>query len=162
MAGCGDRRRGEPDAGRRAWQEVAASGVSGRRTIGSAGRVANGAEDRAADESGSAVLRFDYRWRWSGGVGGGGLRRFRRVRTVMGERQAPGGQAGTSSRIENYLGFPSGLSGADLARRAVTQARRFGVETLAAEAVGLRCQDSYRFVQLADGNELSSHVILIA
>jgi thioredoxin reductase (NADPH) len=84
------------------------------------------------------------------------------LRTVMVERQAPGGQAGTSSRIENYLGFPSGLSGADLARRAVTQARRFGVETLAAEAVGLRCQDSYRFVQLADGSELSSHVILIA
>jgi thioredoxin reductase (NADPH) len=84
------------------------------------------------------------------------------LRTVMVERQAPGGQAGTSSRIENYLGFPSGLSGADLARRAVTQARRFGVEMLAAEAVGLRCQDSYRFVQLADGSELSSHVILIA
>jgi thioredoxin reductase (NADPH) len=84
------------------------------------------------------------------------------LKTVMVERQAPGGQAGTSSRIENYLGFPSGLSGADLARRAVTQARRFGVETLAAEAVGLRCQDSYRFVQLADGSELSGHVILIA
>ncbi|HKX28700.1 MAG TPA: FAD-dependent oxidoreductase [Blastocatellia bacterium] len=84
------------------------------------------------------------------------------LRTVMIERQAPGGQAGTSSRIENYLGFPSGLSGADLARRAVTQARRFGVETLAVEAVGLRCQDSYRFVQLADGSELSSHVVLIA
>lgn len=84
------------------------------------------------------------------------------LRTVMVERQAPGGQAGTSSRIENYLGFPSGLSGADLARRAVTQARRFGVETLAAEAVSLRCQDSYRFVQLADGSELSSHVILIS
>jgi thioredoxin reductase (NADPH) len=84
------------------------------------------------------------------------------LRTVMVERQAPGGQAGTSSRIENYLGFPSGLSGADLARRAVTQARRFGVEMLAAEASNLRCQDSYRFVQLADGSELSSHVILIA
>ena len=84
------------------------------------------------------------------------------LKTVMVERHAPGGQAGTSSRIENYLGFPSGLSGADLARRAVTQARRFGVETLAAEAVGLRCQDSYRFAQLADGSELSSHVILIA
>ncbi len=84
------------------------------------------------------------------------------LKTVMVERQAPGGQAGTSSRIENYLGFPSGLSGADLARRAVTQARRFGVETLAAEAVGLRCQESYRFVRLADGSELSSHVVLIA
>lgn len=84
------------------------------------------------------------------------------LKTVMVERQAPGGQAGTSSRIENYLGFPSGLSGADLARRAVTQARRFGVETLAAEAIDLRCQDSYRFAQLADGSELSSHVILIS
>jgi thioredoxin reductase (NADPH) len=84
------------------------------------------------------------------------------LKTVMVERQAPGGQAATSSRIENYLGFPSGLSGADLARRAVTQARRFGVETLAAEAVGLRCQDSYRFVRLADGSELSSHAVLIA
>ena len=52
------------------------------------------------------------------------------LRTVMIERDAPGGQAGMSSRIENYLGFPSGLSGADLARRAVTQARRFGVESL--------------------------------
>src|SRR5262249_23543306 len=61
------------------------------------------------------------------------------LRTVMVERQAPGGQAGTSSRIENYLGFPSGLSGADLARRAVTQARRFGVEMLAAEVSNLRC-----------------------
>jgi thioredoxin reductase (NADPH) len=84
------------------------------------------------------------------------------LKTVIVERQAPGGQAGTSSRIENYLGFPSGLSGADLARRAVTQARRFGVEILAAEAVGMRCQDSYRFVQLADGGELSSHAVLIA
>jgi thioredoxin reductase (NADPH) len=84
------------------------------------------------------------------------------LRTVMVERRAPGGQAGTSSRIENYLGFPSGLSGADLARRAVTQARRFGVETLAAEAVGLRCQDSYRFVQFSNGGELSSHVVLIS
>jgi thioredoxin reductase (NADPH) len=84
------------------------------------------------------------------------------LRTVMVERRAPGGQAGTSSRIENYLGFPSGLSGADLARRAVTQAKRFGVEMLSAEAVGLRCQDTYRFVQLSDGSELSSHVVLIS
>lgn len=84
------------------------------------------------------------------------------LKTVMVERRAPGGQAATSSRIENYLGFPSGLSGADLARRAVTQARRFGVEMLAAEAIGVRCQDSYRFAQLADGSELSSHVLLIA
>src|SRR5262247_472291 len=84
------------------------------------------------------------------------------LRTVMIERQAPGGQAGTTSRIENYLGFPCGLSGADLARRAEVQALRFGVEIVAAEAVGVRCQDAYRFVQLADGSELSSHAVLIS
>jgi len=84
------------------------------------------------------------------------------MRTVMIERQAVGGQAGTSSRIENYLGFPTGLSGADLARRAVVQAMRFGVEILTADAVGIRCQDAYRFVQLADGSELSSHAVLIS
>src|SRR5262245_4123752 len=84
------------------------------------------------------------------------------LRTVMVERQAPGGQAGTTSRIENYLGFPCGLSGADLARRAEVQALRFGVEIVAAEAVGVRCQDAYRFVQLADGSELSSHAVLIS
>src|SRR5262245_38010251 len=78
------------------------------------------------------------------------------------ERQAPGGQAGTTSRIENYLGFPCGLSGADLARRAEVQALRFGVEIVAAEAVGVRSQDAYRFVQLADGTELSSHAVLIS
>jgi len=83
--------------------------------------------------------------------------------TVMIEREAPGGQAGSSSRIENYLGFPVGLSGADLARRAVTQARRFGVEILAPqEVVGVRLQDPYRVVQLADGSEISCHVLLIA
>lgn len=83
--------------------------------------------------------------------------------TVMVERAAPGGQAGTSSRIENYLGFPSGLTGADLTRRAVAQAARFGVEILAPqEAQGLRVQDPYRFVKLADGSELSCHALLIA
>src|SRR5579859_6707567 len=60
------------------------------------------------------------------------------LKTVMVEREAPGGQAGMSSRIENYLGFPSGLSGGDLARRAVAQAQRFGVEILAAEAKEVR------------------------
>lgn len=83
--------------------------------------------------------------------------------TVMIEREAPGGQAGSSSRIENYLGFPVGLSGADLARRAVTQAKRFGVELLSPqEVVGVRVQDPYRVVQLADGNEISCHALLIA
>jgi thioredoxin reductase (NADPH) len=85
------------------------------------------------------------------------------LRTVMIEREAPGGQAGTSSRIENYLGFPNGLSGADLARRAVAQARRFGVEILTAEEVtGIRLQDSYRFLQLTNGEEISCQAMLIA
>jgi thioredoxin reductase (NADPH) len=85
------------------------------------------------------------------------------LQTVMIEKEATGGQAGTSSRIENYLGFPGGLSGLDLARRATAQAERFGVEILRAqEAVGVRVEDPYRYVQLRDGTELSSHVVLIA
>lgn len=82
--------------------------------------------------------------------------------TVMIEKEATGGQAGTSSRIENYLGFPQGLSGADLARRATTQALRFGVEILRAkEVTGLRVEDPYRFIQLEDGTEISSHAVII-
>src|SRR5690349_185140 len=78
------------------------------------------------------------------------------LHTVMIEREAPGGQAGMSARIENYLGFPIGLSGGDLARRAVAQAQRFGVEILSPlEAVNIRIEGSYRFVKLADGNEIS-------
>ncbi len=85
------------------------------------------------------------------------------LHTVMIEREAPGGQAGMSSRIENYLGFPMGLSGGDLARRAVVQAQRFGVEILAPqEAVGVRTEGSYRFIKLADGNEISCHALMIA
>jgi thioredoxin reductase (NADPH) len=85
------------------------------------------------------------------------------LKTVMVEQEAPGGQAGLSSRIENYLGFPSGLSGADLARRAVTQARRFGVEIVSPqEAMGVRVNGPYRYVRLRDGNELSCHALLLA
>jgi thioredoxin reductase (NADPH) len=85
------------------------------------------------------------------------------LRTVMIEREAPGGQAGMSSRIENYLGFPSGLSGADLTRRAVAQARRFGVEILSPqEAVSARAEGTYRFVQFGDGTQISCHSLLIA
>ncbi|MFI5103069.1 MAG: FAD-dependent oxidoreductase [Terriglobales bacterium] len=85
------------------------------------------------------------------------------LHTVMIEREAPGGQAGMSSRIENYLGFPTGLSGGDLARRAVVQAQRFGVEILSPqEATGVRTEGSYRIVKLADGNELSCHALMIA
>jgi thioredoxin reductase (NADPH) len=84
------------------------------------------------------------------------------LQTVMIEREAPGGQAGMSSRIENYLGFPSGLSGADLARRAVVQAQRFGVEILSQEAVGARAEGPYRIIKMADGNEISCHALMIA
>jgi len=84
------------------------------------------------------------------------------LRTVMVEREAPGGQAGMSSRIENYLGFPSGLTGGDLARRAVVQARRFGVEIVSAEATEVRLDGPYRFLKLANGEELSCHALLVA
>ena len=85
------------------------------------------------------------------------------LRTLMIEKEAPGGQAGTSSRIENYLGFPVGLSGGDLARRAVTQARRFGVEILTPQEVeGIRIQDQYRIITLKDGSEISSHALILA
>jgi thioredoxin reductase (NADPH) len=85
------------------------------------------------------------------------------LRTVLVEGAAPGGQAGTSSRIENYLGFPSGLSGGDLARRAVAQARRFGVEILTPqEAVGLRIEGPYKHITLADGSDISCHVLMLA
>jgi thioredoxin reductase (NADPH) len=85
------------------------------------------------------------------------------LRTVIVEREAPGGQAGLSSRIENYLGFPSGLSGGDLARRAVAQARRFDVEILSPqEATGVRVDGPYRHVKLSDGSEISCHALLLA
>lgn len=85
------------------------------------------------------------------------------LHTVMIEREASGGQAGTSSRIENYLGFPVGLSGGDLARRAVTQARRFGVEILTPQEVtGIRVEDPYRFVTLVDGSQISCHALILA
>lgn len=85
------------------------------------------------------------------------------LKTVIVEREAAGGQAGMSSRIENYLGFPSGLSGADLARRAVVQARRFGVEILAPQTViGMRTEGPYRIIRLADNCEISCHALMIA
>ena len=84
------------------------------------------------------------------------------LKTLVIEPDAPGGQAGSSSRIENYLGFPSGVTGADLGRRAHVQATRFGAEFLTQRAVGLRVDGQYRFVKLADGREVSSHVVLLA
>ena len=85
------------------------------------------------------------------------------LRTVIVEREAPGGQAGLSSRIENYLGFPSGLSGGDLARRAVAQARRFDVEILSPqEAMSVRVDGPYRHLKLSDSSEISCHALLLA
>jgi thioredoxin reductase (NADPH) len=79
------------------------------------------------------------------------------------ERAAPGGQAGSSPKIENYLGFPTGISGDDLARRAVSQAKRFGVEILSAqEAKQIFVKDEYRIVKLSDDTEVSCHTVLIA
>jgi thioredoxin reductase (NADPH) len=85
------------------------------------------------------------------------------LKTVLIEREAPGGQAGTTSRIENYLGFPSGLSGGDLARRALAQARRLGAEILTPlEVVGIRRHDPYRVVTLGDGSEVSCQAVVVA
>ena len=84
------------------------------------------------------------------------------LKTLLIEREAPGGQAGTSSNIENYLGFPLGLSGSLLAKRAVDQAVKFGVEILLQEVVGLKFQDQYRILTLADGAEVSCHALIIS
>jgi len=85
------------------------------------------------------------------------------LHTLLIEREAPGGQAGRSSRIENYLGFPTGLSGGDLARRAVAQARRFGVEILTPQEVcGVRVEGPSRVLMLADGAEVGCRALLVA
>src|SRR5437588_5961504 len=85
------------------------------------------------------------------------------LRTIMVEREAPGGQAGQSSRIENYLGFPAGLSGSELTQRATTQARRLGAELLTLQdTTGLRAEGSGRIVELSGGGNLSASTVLIA
>jgi thioredoxin reductase (NADPH) len=84
------------------------------------------------------------------------------LKTLIIEPDAPGGQAGSSSRIENYLGFPSGITGAELGRRAHAQASRFGAEFITQRATGMRIDGQYRFIQLADGREVSSHSVLLA
>jgi thioredoxin reductase (NADPH) len=85
------------------------------------------------------------------------------LKTLLIEQHAPGGQAGTSSMIENYLGFPSGVTGADLASRATAQARRFGAELLVGtEVTGIRQNDPYRIVTLADGREVSCYAVVLA
>jgi thioredoxin reductase (NADPH) len=97
------------------------------------------------------------------GLGGAVYGASEGLRTVVIEKDAAGGQAGTSARIENYLGFPQGISGADLTRRATTQAKRLGAEILTAQEVtGLRVEDPYKIVTLDDGSELRCHALLIS
>ena len=85
------------------------------------------------------------------------------LKTILVEQEAPGGQAGTTSRIENYLGFPAGLSGGDLARRGLAQARRLGAEILSPDQVtAIRREDPYRVVTLAAGGEVSCQTVVVA
>ncbi|MDX1614011.1 MAG: FAD-dependent oxidoreductase [Candidatus Promineifilaceae bacterium] len=97
------------------------------------------------------------------GLGAGVYGASEGLSTLMIDKEATGGQAGTSSKIENYLGFPKGLSGADLARRATAQAIRLGAEILTAqEVVKVRVEDPYRYVLLADGTEIGCRALIIA
>lgn len=85
------------------------------------------------------------------------------LKVILIEQNAPGGQAGTSSFIENYLGFPSGVTGAELARRAATQAKRFGAEILVGHSVvGLRHQDPYKVLHMANGQEVACHALMLS
>ena len=97
------------------------------------------------------------------GLGAGVYGASEGLSTLVIDMEATGGQAGTSSRIENYLGFPSGISGADLANRATTQAKRLGAEILTAQkVVGVRVEDPYKIVVLDDGTELTCRALILA
>ena len=117
-----------------------------------------------AGAAGAGALRPRDRRRRPGRARRRGLRRLGGAAArCMVEREAPGGQAGQSSRIENYLGFPAGLSGSDLARRATDQARRLGAELLTVQdAVGLRVEGAGRIVELSGGGALSANCVLVA
>ena len=85
------------------------------------------------------------------------------LKTILIEKSNPGGQASSSARIENYLGFPTGLSGAELTRRAITQTLRFGTEILTPKTVkNIRLQDGYKITEMTDGSEVHSKTIIIA
>jgi len=84
------------------------------------------------------------------------------LKTLIVEQNAPGGQAGTSSRIENYLGFPSGISGADLAGRAATQVKRFGAELLTQEIVSMKIEQPYKILELCSGKKVSAYAVVLA
>ncbi len=97
------------------------------------------------------------------GLGAGVYAAAEGFHAVMIENEATGGQAGTSSRIENYLGFPNGISGTDLAQRATAQAKRLGTEILLAQqATSVRVEGPYKIVTLAEGTELTGHALVIA
>lgn len=97
------------------------------------------------------------------GLGAGVYAASEGLRTALVERAATGGQAGTSSRIENYLGFPAGISGADLATRATSQAQRFGAEILTGpEAVGIEVHDPVKTLVLSDGQRLGCNALIVA
>ncbi|MEO0468454.1 MAG: FAD-dependent oxidoreductase, partial [Bacteroidota bacterium] len=84
------------------------------------------------------------------------------LNTVLIEKRAPGGQAGTSSRIENYLGFPKGLSGSELSQRAITQAKRFGIEFLSPQEVrNVSFQDNYKILELGDGSTINARSVIV-
>lgn len=84
------------------------------------------------------------------------------LNTLIVEQSAPGGQAGTSSQIENYLGFPSGISGGELARRAAAQAKRFGAELLTQEIVSMKVEQPYKILKLSNGKAVSSYAVVFA
>jgi thioredoxin reductase (NADPH) len=84
------------------------------------------------------------------------------LRTLVMEPDAPGGQAGTTSLIKNYLGFPHGITGADMSRRALDQARQFQAEIVTQRATGLRIDGPYRWVQTSDGHEVSCHAVVLS
>lgn len=85
------------------------------------------------------------------------------LKTMLIEKRAPGGQAGTSSRIENYLGFPKGLSGAELSRRAITQATRFGIDFLSPQEVAkIEIKSPYKIITLKDGSEINTKAVVIS
>ncbi len=84
------------------------------------------------------------------------------LKTLIVEGDSIGGQAGSSSKIENYLGFPQGLSGEELAKRAYIQAQRLGAEFISQRVTSVRCENNYHVIELADGQELTCHVCLIA
>ena len=139
--------------------------------VTSSGDGAGGARQRASSRARSGCRRRlscrSTTWSWSArgpaGLAAAVYGASEGLRTVLVEREAPGGQAGQSSRIENYLGFPTGISGSELARRATTQARPLRRRNRhGADACGLEASGAARLIRLADGGTLSAHSVIVA